>query len=315
MIKVQYKRKLKDGIKFWFKFDYKGKTYSSKAEFETKGQAKKAEADRLSNLKHISSGEITFRELCDLRMDLIKTKSAWYYKDHKRVLKPLVKKWGDLNVSQIDKIMVSNYLTDLSINLKKRGKDNYLVNKTIRILKAMFRWAIDQDLIEKNPLKAKLYPINKKLKYIPPLIDIKKVLENCNSEQQDLIRFVKNTGARIGEALRTMDTDFNNGHLTLWTRKNKLGNLQPRMIDYTPDFKIPKGKTFKWTEYPRFLEDACVKAKVKKFGWHCLRHLRASQLVKEGMDIVQIRDYLGHQDITTTNIYLQSLSGYDLATN
>ncbi|NLE25328.1 MAG: tyrosine-type recombinase/integrase [Clostridiaceae bacterium] len=131
-----------------------------------------------------------------------------------------------------------------------------------------------------------------------------------------MIDFVMNTGARIGEALRATDKDFNNGHLTLWTRKNKLGNLQPRTIAYTPDFAIPAGRTFpEWTSYPRFLEDKCKQAKVKPFSWHCLRHLRASQLIQEGWDLVKVRDYLGHADVTTSNIYLQSLDiRYELAT-
>lgn len=312
---AQYKRKLKDSVKWWWKFDHKGRTYFSKAEFETKAKAKKAEAEKLANIKHTASDKITFRELCEARMDLIQTKSDWYYKDHKLVLKPLTAKWGELDVSDIDKMMVSEYLTKLSVDLKKRGKDNYLVNKTIRILKALFRWGIDQDLIDRSPLKAKQYPIDKKKKYIPPLADIKKVLEKCNPEQKNLLQFLMDTGARVGEALRTTDKDFDNGKLILWTRKNKLGNLQPRTIDYTPTFKIEEGKTFKeWNEYPRFLEEKCREAKVKNFGYHSLRHLRASQLIQEGRDIVFIRDYLGHQDVTTTNIYLQSLSGYDLAT-
>ena len=308
-----YKRKLKDGIKFWYKFDHKNKTYHSKAEYETKSQAKKAEADRLSSLKYERAGGLTFRKLCELRMDLVETKSSWYYKDHKNTLKPLVEKWGDLDITQIDRKMITEYLVKMSVDLNKRGKDNYFVNKTLRILKAMFLWALDQDIMDRNPVRVKMFPINKKLKYIPPAEDIQNVIKFCTPEQQNLIRFIMATGARVGEALRATDQDFNNGTVTLWTRKNKLGNLQPRTIEYSPDFPVPAGRTFpRWSEYPRFLEEACKESKIRKFGWHALRHLRASQLIREGRDIVFIRDYLGHQDVSTTNIYLQSLKGgYD----
>ena len=310
MRKVQYKRKLKDGIKFWYKFDWKGKTYFSKAEFETKGQAKKAEADKLANLKNISSGEITFRELCELRMDLIKTKSDYYYKDHKKILKPLVKLWGNLNVSEINKQMINDYHIKKSADLIKRGKSNYQVNQSIRILKAMFNWALDQDLIDTNPLRTKLFPIDKKLKYIPPYKDIDKVISLCNKEQKQLIHFVRNTAARINEALRSRKTDFNNNKVVLWTRKNKRGDLVPRAVEYTPYWTL-QDKTFSYTSYPRFLEDKCKEAKIKVFGWHSLRHLKASELAQT-KTLIEIRDFLGHQDITTTNLYLQSLRfGYE----
>lgn len=310
----QYRRKTKRGERWWYKFDMHGKTYHSKAVYKAKNEAKRAEAEAMRDLDR-PKGQMTFKELCEARMDLIQTKSPYYYKDHKNVLKPLVKEWGSLDITQIDRLMVSNYLTSMSQRLKGKGRDNYYVNKTLRILKALFFWAVNLDMLDKSPVRMKLFPINKKLKYIPPLADIEKVLEKCNPDQQNLIRFVMNTGARIIEALRATDQDYKNGRLTLWTRKNKLGNLTPRTIDYTPDFAIPKGRIFpQWNEYPRFLEDACRLAKVKKFGFHSLRHLKASQLVRDGWDIVRVRDFLGHQDITTTNIYLQSLSGYDSAT-
>lgn len=308
-----YRRKLKRGERWWYKFDLNGRTFHSKAIYQSKAEAKKAEAEAMRTADR-PKDKMTFRELCEARMDLIQTKSAYYYKDHQSVLKPLVAEWGAMDIAQIDRAMVSSYLVNLSQNLKGRGKDNYLANKTLRILKALFLWAVNLDIIDKSPVRVKLFPINKRKKYIPPLADIAKVLEKCNPDQQNLIRFVRHTGARIIEALRATDQDFNNGRLTLWTRKNKLGNLQGRTIDYKPDFKIPEGRTFPlWEEYPRFLEDACRLAKVKKFGWHALRHLKASELVRNGWDIVRVRDFLGHQDVTTTNIYLQSL-GYDFHT-
>ncbi|HPQ42946.1 MAG TPA: site-specific integrase [Syntrophales bacterium] len=312
-----YKRQLKKGLRWWYKFDYKNITYSSKAEYLTKVEARKGEAERLANLKKQKQEKISFLNLCNLRLDLIKTKSDYYYRDHQLVLRPLIKKWGRLDVNGIEKKMVIAHFTDMSNELAKRGKDNYLVNKSIRILKAMFYWAIDDlEVMDKNPAKIKLFPIDRKLKYIPPDKDIKIVLEKCNEEQKRLIKFVMDTGARISEALRVADTDFKNGFVVLWTRKNKRGDLIPRYVPYKPDFEIKDGKIFySWTGYPRFLEMACREAKIKLFGWHALRHRYASKLANEKMPLIQIRDLLGHQDITTTNIYLQSILGYDFASD
>ena len=175
-----YKRRLKKGERYWYKFDFNGKTYYSKAIYKAKSEAKRAEAEAMGDLDR-PKGQMTFKELCEARLDLIQTKSASYYKDHRIVLKPLVALWGRLDIMQIDRLMVSNYLIEVSQRLKREGWDNYQANKTIRILKALFLWALDQDLIDKNPVRIKLFPINKKKKYIPPLSDIEKVLKKCNA--------------------------------------------------------------------------------------------------------------------------------------
>ena len=98
-----YRRKLSKGDKYWYKFDFNGKTYHSKAIYPSKNEAKKAEARAIGAMKQPASSRMTFFELCELRMDLVKTKSPYYYKDHRNVLKPLVALWKDLDITEIDR--------------------------------------------------------------------------------------------------------------------------------------------------------------------------------------------------------------------
>jgi len=318
-----YVRKLAKGLRYWYKFDHNGVTYHSKAIYESKQEAKRAEGERLTTLKQPS--KMTILELCNNRLDYIQAaKTDSYYKFTKQLLSPFAKKFGRMRVEDLSKRQVHDYLLDLSKRLKKEDKDNYQVNKTIRALKAMFYYAVDTlEILDKNPIKGiKPYPVDKKLKYIPPDAHLVIVCDHLNDDQQKLLEFVKATGCRIGEALRAKAEDIGENVLTLWTRKNKLGNLEPRRIplpEAVRGLKLPvEGRLFpEWSSYPRFLEDACLEAKIKLFGWHALRHRRASQLVASGMNLLQIRDYFGHQDISTTNIYLQQLGfflGYDFHT-
>lgn len=46
----------------------------------------------------------------------------------------------------------------------------------------------------------------------------------------------------------------------------------------------------------------------KKINLHTLRHTYATHLLEEGLNIVSLKDLLGHAEITTTMIYLHSLS-------
>ncbi len=48
-------------------------------------------------------------------------------------------------------------------------------------------------------------------------------------------------------------------------------------------------------------------AGVREMGYHALRHQQASELADRGESLPYIRDFLGHEDISTTSLYLQSL--------
>ena len=63
-----------------------------------------------------------------------------------------------------------------------------------------------------------------------------------------------------------------------------------------------------FTYRDKFLDTLCTKAGVKRFTFHCLRHLGASILADEGESLTAIQNILGHERATTTDIYLQSIS-------
>jgi len=44
----------------------------------------------------------------------------------------------------------------------------------------------------------------------------------------------------------------------------------------------------------------------KKFSSHCLRHSKAMHLLQSGVNLIYIRDFLGHVDISTTEVYAKA---------
>ena len=50
-----------------------------------------------------------------------------------------------------------------------------------------------------------------------------------------------------------------------------------------------------------------MKGGVKEFTYHCLRHYGASALANAGVALTDIQVLLGHQNVSTTDIYLQSI--------
>lgn len=313
-----YSRKLSKGLRYFYKFDLNGTKFKSKAVFLSKEDAKKAEADIYSKqAKQISSNKtiVYLFDIINERLDnLMIQKSKGYYKESQRYYKKLYDYFGNKPITEIKKSEIQTLLLKTSAKQQKEGKDNYVVNAMLRNFKALFNFAIDTyELDIKNPCyKLKFYPVKIDLKYIPPDEDIKAVKDICDPKQRLLIDFLMETGARINEALNLIGRYVNKDSITLFTRKSKNSNLTPRKLN-RPDcfagmsFK-PNERIFcEWKSQPKFLQRKQMKLKQQTWGFHSLRHRRASLWSKEGKPLLEIMVLLGHSQLSTTQNYLQLL--------
>jgi integrase/recombinase XerD len=321
----QYSRKLSRGTLWYFKFSYNGKINFSPCIFHSKSEAKTAEAERYKELDEQRrnprrNNDILLLDLINARLDEIKTKkSVRYYTENKTYLKLLLDRLGNVSVQQITKSDINAFLLSFATGQHDKGKGNYTVNAMIRVFKALFYFGIDYyDLSISNPLKGiKMFSVNKKLKYIPTDKEIEAVRSVCNKQQKLLIDFAKETGCRIGEALRFKGRDIFSDYIVLYTRKSKNSDLTPRKL---PKPTCLKGKyradelVFEtWSEYPKFLDKKLRTLKKKNplvvlWGWHSFRHRFASRLSKEGVPLFEIMLKLGHSQVGTTQNYLHLLS-------
>ena len=214
------------------------------------------------------------------------------------------------DILNVTKGEIQKLLIEESKKQKERKHDNYVVNAMLRAYKAMFSYGINYlDLEIKNPcLGIVMFPIRKRIKYIPTDSEIVEVLDKCDSNQRLLIEFVRDTGCRISEALNLMYRDVFEGYVILYTRKSKSSNLTPREAKFDTSELIlsnnPDERVFSnWNEPPRFLS----KKTKGKWNWHNLRHRFASLLSKNNTPIFEIMSKLGHKNIETTQNYLQLL--------
>ncbi len=322
----QYYRKLSKGIKWYYKFDYNGKSYFSQCIYLSKGEAKKAEVDKYKELDEKRrfpdlKDNMKLSELINARLNELNTKrSKKYFKDNKKYLDLLLYYLGDVWIANITRADINTFLNNSANDLQLRSKGNYIPNSMLRIYKAFFNYGIENfNLKDFNPCKGiKFMPIDKLLKYIPSDKEIENVKAKCDWEQALLIDFVKQTGARINEALRLTGKDILENEVVFYTRKSKNSNLTPRKV---PLPECIKGKKYqkeqkifgRWSDVPKFLDKKLRDLRVtdktaKSWGWHNLRHRYASNLSKQGMPLFQIMSLLGHSNLETTQGYLQLLS-------
>jgi integrase len=317
----QYQRKVIQGIRWWYKFSYGGLTYHSKAIYLTKNEAKRAENDRYKEVEQQAQNPskkpiLSLMEAINERLDYIEVKkSKKYYTGTKRYLNVLFEQFGDVPIDTIKKADIEKLLLETSKKLQEEGKDNYAVNGMISCYKALFNFVIDsyEDIDLKNPvLKIDMYSVEKHVKYIPSDKDIEAVLAQCTPEQKRLLQFIDSTAARINECLNLKGKDITGTHVILYTRKSRNSDRVPRKLPL-PD--CLNGMTFKdeervfgyWSDMPKFLERKIKQLKQRPWGFHNLRHRRASIWSKEGRPLFEIMSLLGHSSLKTTQLYLQML--------
>ncbi len=309
-----YSRKVKDGIRWYYKFDYSGITYFSGCIYKTKGEAKRAENEERYNLRMKQVETVNLSEIIQERINFLGVrKSKKYVSESNRYLTIFFEHIGDIAINHIKKKDVQDTLTIYQQTLKSRGHDNYAVNAMLRAIKALFNFAINELEIKiENPAaKIKNFPIDIHFKYIPTDEEIDNLLAKCDEGQKELVLFVRHTGARIGEALKLSTEDIFEDKIVLYTRKSYNSNLTPRKVP-KPDFMYGKEYPLevfgRWKSTPDFLDEKLKKMRVKVWTWHNLRHKYASELSKNGVPIFEIMNLLGHSNLSTTQNYLQLLA-------
>jgi integrase len=327
----------KNGKGWRYDFTLKGTRYTG-AWFRTRNEAKQAEARRKEEIRNPRPKEETptdmgFLELVNRRLDHVKAyNSRRHYTDHIYLARKWAKEWQDLKCSEISREVVQTYL------LQRAKVSAHAANRNLVYLKALFNFGIAQGWIIENPTKGiPRLPVERSLKYVPPLGDVLQVIQIADIDTQDYLWVIKETMGRVGEINRLAWTDvnFESKYVILYTRKKKGGDLTPRKVPMTSKlYEVLSGrfegrdrrkpwvfwqrywdrKTEQWVEGPyqdrkRIMATLCRRAGVPYFRFHALRHLGASILDRENANLGAIQRILGHENRTTTEIYLHSIDG------
>lgn len=314
----QYSRKLNKGTRWFYSGSYLHQFYHSKAIYLTKSECKTAERKHIAEmdkqLRNPEYKEMSLLDLINSRLDQLQLKrSSTYYRMSKAYFKKLLDHVGNLSVSTIRKEAVNKLFENEARRLTAKGKTHHKLNEMMRVIKALFNYGIRvHDLDMKNPCWGlELYPIDIKTKYIPSDEEIIAVYVLLNPKQKILFDFVKESGARINEAVRFFNNPERSRNLiTLYTRKAKNSNLTPRHIPnpecLSRDYSGLKGE---WKpQNARFIEEAVRALKQPKpWNFHNLRHRIASIWANSGMSTIEIMQRLGHSNLSTTQRYLQLL--------
>lgn len=190
------------------------------------------------------------------------------------------------------------------------------VNRELALLKHMYFMAERWQLHVGNPVRLVRFLAENNLRFhtLSPEVE-RRLLAASPPYLRDMIQFAINTGLRTNEIfnLTWEEVDVEERLINLVTKKNQkvltlplnataLALLSGRQRHGVYVFSNPMtGDRFK--DVKGALAAAVKRAGLRKVTWHMFRHTFASRLTRSGVDIVTVKDLLGHSNINVTMRY------------
>lgn len=235
---------------------------------------------------------------------------------------------GNIKLKDISMELIEEYK---KARVAKGLKPNS-TNRELAYIRILLNKAKDFGYLESVP-KFKLLKIPKQPPKYLTHDEIISLISNASSWLRPMLIVLINTGIRTNELLNLRFEDIDLDKRCLYIKSGKTNNYRFIPIndellktltwlqDYYP---LPNGtkvlkRHYQQREYlfckydgsainsiSKSFKNACTKAGVKATP-HMLRHTFASQLLAQGLDLVSIKEILGHSQISTTLIYTHTL--------
>lgn len=268
----------------------------------------------LAEGKYLDKREIprcTFDELAELYLQWAGVNHRGYQSTRSRV-ETLREEFGARQLSDITPLMVDSYVAQRS-RVRKPATVNHEVGMLRHMYNKGMEWekAIDNPVQHARPLRVN----NRRLRYLS-LEEIDRLLDIADAVLRPLLIVALHAGLRRGElfSLTWPDIDMKAGVIRVIQTKNG----ERRDIPMTPTLwdtlqRLPRrlgseylfpGKTGNGlVDIRKRFNSALRKVGIEGFVFHDLRHTFASHLVMSGVDLMTVKELLGHKRIEMTLRY------------
>ncbi len=232
------------------------------------------------------------------------------------------------NKSEIKTItdkFIKSYLAVLSDkNLNKKS-----ISRKLAAVRSLFKYAFQQDIISANPSVNIHNP--KTTRELPDILSTDIILSTYKeadkaAKHPELIKVIfellYGCAIRVSElcGLNRGDVDLSNKTLKVFGKgnKNRIVPIGNKSIELLNNYLITRGnltgkEPLIVTEtgiriYPRFVHRIVNKylsivSDIKKKSPHILRHSAATHMLDNGADLRAVKEILGHENLSTTQIY------------
>ncbi len=252
------------------------------------------------------------------------TKSISYVRSVRLSFKMLIEFTGDILLNNLEPQIIDKFITH-TFARAPRGASLYY-----RTLKAAFSKAVLWNYIQDNPFKKIKSPkVSKSFPVFISEAELQIILIKTKEKYlRDLFFIAFYTGMRLGELvnMKLSWIDLDNSQITVhcsdgFITKSKKERIIPMNHSLANFFRnrLPKVLSTKNEDYvftrvagiklnedfvsKKFKEAVRIAQLDDKIHFHSLRHSFASLLVQRGISLYVVKELLGHEDLTTTQIY------------
>jgi len=259
-----------------------------------------------------------------------KNSSAHTIKAYEHDLKQFYRLLADRPISSVSKDMVRSYLAEMN----SQGLSKRTVGRRMAALRTFFRYLVREGYVEKSPLATVRNPkLDKKLPIVMEEGEVARLLDSPEDDlsgrrDRALLETLYSTGMRVSElvGLKLDKVDFISGVCRVFGKGSKerlcpigdraLRNIR-RYLEMREEKGFPKGgavflnhsKNKKGSPLTarsvcRVLERYIERAsRSHGISPHTLRHSFATHLLNRGADLKSVQELLGHENLSTTQIY------------
>ena len=243
-----------------------------------------------------------------------------------------------LSIKSVNSSDINRFLEHLSAI----GKSEATKTRVIAALRCYYKFLVSEGYVNENPLdKIHTKKLEKKLPNILDAGEIIKLLDSPNGSDLKSIRdkamleLLYATGIKVSELIDVKLSDINLqiGILHLHDKKERIIPLYPAavktlsnyVLNVRPAIILNQNEDLLFTNMSgqalsrqglwKIIKHYSEKADIKKdITPHTLRHSFAAHLLENGAQLKDIKEMLGHSDISSTQIYAQFMkSKYTLA--
>ncbi|MFI5164171.1 MAG: site-specific tyrosine recombinase XerD [Bacteroidia bacterium] len=271
-----------------------------------------------------------FQSFLRLEKSLAKNSIVAYTEDVERFIQFLSDKKYDLSPEKIE----HSHMTEFIKWLNEKDRSATTQSRVISGMRAFYKYLLLENLVSKNPTELLETPkLGRKLPDVLNVDDIDKILSAIDMSspkgQRDrtMLETMYSCGLRVSELvnLKISDLFFDTGFVRVIGKGNKqrlipIGREAMKFIDiYKNEIRVHtevkkgfedflflnnRGRKLTTTMIFLIIKKIAMQIGMKKHvSPHTFRHSFATHLVENGADLRAVQEMLGHESITTTEIY------------
>ena len=235
---------------------------------------------------------------------------------------------NDLSLDSVDTDLIRDWME----SQMDKGNSASTINKNLSALRSFFRFALKRGLVKKDPAHAVTGP--KKSKPLPQFLregEMDRLLDGLrwnssfnNVRARTILLLFYEAGLRRSElvGLNDKDVDFDAAQLKVTGKRNKqrIVPFGTELAEVLKNYQAVRQDKFGETGGALFLSDKgerisgeqvyqivrkylSMVTSLKKRSPHVLRHTFATAMLNNGAGLESIKNLLGHESVSTTEIY------------